>query len=83
MGSDVLVHFPVDVPPVVTDDIKELADDEAVAGTAVLSGTEDTVLVGRFSPRTRVFEGQSIGIRVDTARLHFFDPRTGSSLWDD
>ncbi|TDP90604.1 ABC transporter ATP-binding protein [Labedaea rhizosphaerae] len=83
MGSDVLVHFPVDVPPVMTDDIKELADDDAVAGPNVLSGTEDTVLVGRFSPRTKVFEGQSISVRVDTARLHFFDPRTGSSLWDD
>jgi multiple sugar transport system ATP-binding protein len=40
-----------------------------------------TTLVGRFSPRTRVFEGQPVTVLVDTARLHFFDPETGSSIW--
>ncbi|USX55651.1 ABC transporter ATP-binding protein [Lentzea sp. HUAS12] len=80
MGSDVLVHFPVDVPPVVTDDTRELARD---AGTDDLPGTggKGTVLVGRFSPRTRIYEGQPVAARVDTSRLHFFDPATGSSIW--
>ncbi|GGM70283.1 ABC transporter ATP-binding protein [Lentzea pudingi] len=80
MGSDVLVHFPVDVPPVVTDDTRELAKD---AGTDDLPGVKDkgTVLVGRFSPRTRIYEGQPVAAWVDTSRLHFFDPATGSSIW--
>ncbi|MGI5500819.1 ABC transporter ATP-binding protein [Lentzea sp. CA-135723] len=79
MGSDVLVHFPVDVPPVVTDDTRELAQD---AGTDDLpTGGKGTVLVGRFSPRTRIYEGQPVAAWVDTSRLHFFDPATGSSIW--
>ncbi|SDP15995.1 ABC transporter ATP-binding protein [Lentzea jiangxiensis] len=79
MGSDVLVHFPVDVPPVVTDDTRELAKD---AGTDDLPRTaKGTVLVGRFSPRTRIYEGQPVAAWVDTSRLHFFDPVTGSSIW--
>jgi multiple sugar transport system ATP-binding protein len=80
MGSDVLVHFPVDVPPVVTDDTRELAQD---AGTDDLpkAGGKGTVLVGRFSPRTRIYEGQPVAAWVDTSRLHFFDPATGSSIW--
>ncbi|GGU45171.1 ABC transporter ATP-binding protein [Lentzea flava] len=80
MGSDVLVHFPVDVPPVVTDDTRELARD---AGTDDLPKTtgKGTVLVGRFSPRTRIYEGQPVAAWVDTSRLHFFDPATGSSIW--
>ncbi|MCR3748904.1 ABC transporter ATP-binding protein [Lentzea californiensis] len=79
MGSDVLVHFPVDVPPVVTDDTRELAKD---TGTDDLpKASKGTVLVGRFSPRTRIYEGQPVAAWVDTSRLHFFDPATGSSIW--
>ncbi|GLZ31800.1 ABC transporter ATP-binding protein [Lentzea sp. NBRC 105346] len=79
MGSDVLVHFPVDAPPVVTDDTKELAKD---AGTDDLPKSgKGTVLVGRFSPRTHIYEGQPVAAWVDTSRLHFFDPESGSSIW--
>ncbi|WP_086664660.1 ABC transporter ATP-binding protein [Lentzea kentuckyensis] len=80
MGSDVLVHFPVDVPPVVTDDTRELARDAGTDDLPNPSG-KGTVLVGRFSPRTRIYEGQPVAAWVDTSRLHFFDPATGSSIW--
>ncbi|NGY65953.1 sn-glycerol-3-phosphate ABC transporter ATP-binding protein UgpC [Lentzea sp. NEAU-D13] len=80
MGSDVLVHFPVDVPPVVTDDTRELARDAGTDDLPKTSG-KGTVLVGRFSPRTRIYEGQPVAAWVDTSRLHFFDPATGSSIW--
>ncbi|HEV2088312.1 MAG TPA: sn-glycerol-3-phosphate ABC transporter ATP-binding protein UgpC [Cryptosporangiaceae bacterium] len=81
MGSDVLVHFGVDAPVVVTDDTKELARD---AGTDVLSGEDGaahTVLVARFNPRTTVREDSPMTIHVDTDRLHFFDPDDGLSIW--
>ncbi|SFB40472.1 multiple sugar transport system ATP-binding protein [Amycolatopsis marina] len=80
MGSDVLVHFPVQSKPVVTEDTKELARD--LGDADVERDGDSTVLVGRFSPRTRVFEGQEVAIRVDTARMHFFDPKTGASIWN-
>ncbi|WP_067811778.1 ABC transporter ATP-binding protein [Actinomadura kijaniata] len=80
MGSDVLVHFAVEAAQVVTEDTKELARD---AGTDVLGALEAprTVLVGRFSPRTRVRVGDPVTTRVDTGRLHFFDIDTGAAIW--
>ena len=80
MGSDVLVHFALDAPQVVTEDTKELARD---AGTDVLGKQEGprTDLVARFSPRTRVKVGDPVTVRVDTGRLHFFDLESGASIW--
>jgi multiple sugar transport system ATP-binding protein len=83
MGSDVLVHFPVEVRPARTDETKELADEGFLIALPEADRHDVTTLVGRFSPRTRVFEGQQVTVRVDTARLHFFDPDTGSSIWND
>jgi multiple sugar transport system ATP-binding protein len=83
MGSDVLVHFPVQVRPARTAEIEELADEGFTVGLPEATRQDVTTLVGRFSPRTRVFEGQPVTVRVDTARLHFFDPESGSSIWND
>jgi multiple sugar transport system ATP-binding protein len=83
MGSDVLVHFPVQVRAARTDETAELCDEGFLIALPEASRQDVTTLVGRFSPRTRVFEGQSVTVRVDTSRLHFFDPETGSSIWND
>jgi multiple sugar transport system ATP-binding protein len=83
MGSEVLVHFPVQVRPARTDETDELADEGFLIALPEASRQDVTTLVGRFSPRTRVFEGQSVTVRVDTARLHFFDPESGLSIWHD
>ena len=82
MGSDVLVHFVVDAPQVVTDDTKELARD---VGTDVLGLDQrpHTDLVARFSPRTRVRDGDTVTVQIATDRLHYFDPDTGLSIWGD
>jgi multiple sugar transport system ATP-binding protein len=83
MGSDVLVHFPIRVRPARTDETEELVDEGFLIALPEAQRQDVTTLVGRFSPRTRVFEGQSVTVRVDTARLHFFDPESGSSIWND
>ena len=83
MGSDVLVHFPIQVRPARTDETEELCDEGFLIALPEASRQDVTTMVGRFSPRTRVFEGQSVTVRVDTSRLHFFDPETGSSIWND
>ncbi len=83
MGSDVLVHFPVQVRAARTDETEELFEDGFLIALPEASRQDVTTLVGRFNPRTRVFEGQSVTVRVDTSRLHFFDPETGSSIWND
>jgi multiple sugar transport system ATP-binding protein len=76
MGADVMVHFPVDAEPVRTEDRETLARESGGVGEPA----RGTVLVGRFSPRTRVFEGQPMTVRVDVEGLHFFDLDTGRSI---
>jgi multiple sugar transport system ATP-binding protein len=76
MGAEVLVHFPVDAEPVRTED-GEALDREA---GAVGRPPRGTVLVGRFGPRTRVFEGQPTAVRVAVDNLHFFDLDTGLAI---
>jgi multiple sugar transport system ATP-binding protein len=85
LGSEVVVHFTVDARPAVTEDVFELAhdagDDRAVAELADATPTEST-LVGRFDPHTRVSEGETAEVAVDTRSLHFFDRDTGLGIYD-
>jgi multiple sugar transport system ATP-binding protein len=76
MGADVMVHFPVDAEQARTEE-HETLDRESGRVRAAGGGA---LLVGRFSPRTRIFEGQPITVRVDTEGLHFFDLDTGRSI---
>jgi multiple sugar transport system ATP-binding protein len=81
MGSEVLVHFGVDAPPVLTEDTRELAADAEVLDE--LEGqaqSHQARFVARFSPRTKVRERDRVEALVDTAPVHFFDPETGERL---
>jgi multiple sugar transport system ATP-binding protein len=78
LGSEVLVHFTSDARPAVTEETRELAED---AGEDRIAAKDRPArLVGRFSPRTHVAEGDTIEVAVDPARLHFFDPQTGLAI---
>lgn len=78
LGAEVMVHFRVNAKPAVTEDIKELARD---VGEEAETG-EETTMVGRFGSRTRVREGDTAEVAVDTRALHFFDPETGAGIYD-
>jgi multiple sugar transport system ATP-binding protein len=80
MGSEVLVHFSVDAPTVVTEDTKELAHD--VGDPTAVQANPETVVVARFGPRTRAREGEPIEAVVDAEHLHVFDPESGLSIFD-
>jgi multiple sugar transport system ATP-binding protein len=77
MGSDLLVHLATDAPNVVTDDVKELAED--VGDDAALTRS---VIVARFSPRSSANDGETVDLAIDTDRLHVFDPDSGSAIWE-
>lgn len=79
LGADVLVHFTVAARPAVTEDVRELAED--VGDDRVRSqDAAAATLVGRFSPKTRVLEGDAVEVSVDKRALHFFDPQTGLAI---
>jgi multiple sugar transport system ATP-binding protein len=79
MGSDVLAHFGIDAPPVLTDDTRELARHAGQELSSEPAGRSE--LIARLSPRTVVKEGDPLRVVVDTSRLHVFDPGTGLSVW--
>ncbi len=84
LGSEIMVHFTVEAPPAVTDDVRELAqdvgDERAVQDMA--AGRTETTVVGRFGARSTVALGDTIEAAVDTRALHFFDPGSGLGIYD-
>jgi multiple sugar transport system ATP-binding protein len=80
LGSDVVVHFPIDASPAITEHIMELASDidEAVASPAEAATAN---IVARLNPRTQAQPGDRIDLVVDTHRLHFFDTDTGAGIY--
>jgi multiple sugar transport system ATP-binding protein len=85
LGSEVVIHFTINAPIVLTEHTKELAVD---VGTEVLEDLEAKAseatsrFVARLDPHTTVQEGDRIELAVDTSRLHFFDPESNAAIYD-
>ncbi len=84
LGADVLVHFMIKAPAVLTEDAKELAHDvgaEAVeaAERGALAGESE--FLARLNPRTKVRKEDPIELVVDVHRLHFFDQESGQGIY--
>jgi multiple sugar transport system ATP-binding protein len=86
LGSEVVIHFSIEAPIVLTEDTRELAVDvgaEAVADLEERAQASTSVFVAQLSPRTQAREGDRLELVVDTERLHFFDPETGLGIYDE
>ena len=84
LGSEIVAHFEVDAPPALTEDVRELARDVGQE-SKVQAASEDeskTVMVGRFGPRSRVKNGETIDVAVDTSGVHLFDVETGAGIYE-
>ena len=68
LGSDLLLHFPLDAPSV------EAGDPDA------LEGIEDRMVIARVHPRSTARPGSAIELSVDVDELHFFDPETEAAI---
>ncbi len=79
LGTQTLLHFEIDAPPVRTEEMKELAED-AGAGEGGLGG-ERAAFVAEVDPKSQVSRGDTIDLVIDTTQLHFFDPQTGSGIY--
>jgi multiple sugar transport system ATP-binding protein len=86
LGSEIMAHFTIDAPPALTEDVKELAQDvgdERAVKEADEGSKQHTTMVGRFDSRSKVKEGETAEVAVDTRGLHFFDPETGLGIYGD
>jgi multiple sugar transport system ATP-binding protein len=84
LGAEIMVHFAVDAPSAITEDVKELAEDIGGADRLEAHAEESSsVIVGRFGARSRVKPGEQIDVAVDTRQLHFFDVETGLGIYGD
>ena len=80
LGSEVVVHFDLDVPKVETADTK-LLDKESGLSDSGIPAKNATRFVASFGPRSRVRARDEIEVAVDTERLHFFDPESGLAIY--
>jgi multiple sugar transport system ATP-binding protein len=84
LGSELMVHFRVNAPPAMTQEVKELAEDAGTTAEELTGGDErQTVVVGRFGPDSPVRTGETAEVAVDTRALHFFDTQTGTAIYDE
>jgi multiple sugar transport system ATP-binding protein len=86
LGADVLVHFKVQAPVVITEDVKELAHDvgaEALEEIEQEAAAGESTFLARLNPRTGAQAGEPIELAVDTHRLHYFDPETGLGIYGE
>jgi multiple sugar transport system ATP-binding protein len=84
LGSEIMAHFAIKGAHAETDETRELAKDAGAEGTEPQIGVSEgeAIVVGRFGARSKVKQGDSVSAVVDTRALHFFDPETGSGIYD-
>jgi multiple sugar transport system ATP-binding protein len=85
LGSEIMAHVAIEGRAAQTDETRELAEDAGAPDVDQEIGIEEgkTILVARFNARSRVKQGETTEIAVDTESLHFFDPETGLGIYDE
>jgi multiple sugar transport system ATP-binding protein len=77
LGAEMVVFFPVDAPPVETDEIVSIREGDE---EGLLAEEARALFTARLPSGTRQFVGKKIRLALDPDRCHFFDPETGESL---
>jgi multiple sugar transport system ATP-binding protein len=84
LGREAYLHFTIDAPPVLTEDVRELAADTDQAVVEALereASARATRFVALVSAKTPAREGGRVELAIDTSLLHFFDRETGESIY--
>ena len=82
LGSESLVHFGVQAPPVRGEDVRAAVGSETIEATEELARRGGALFVARVDRATRARAGEPVEVAVKTNRLHFFDPQTGLGIYD-
>jgi multiple sugar transport system ATP-binding protein len=80
LGSEVVIHFEVEAAPVVSDEVREIAEDVDPSALTELDHmrlARRTSFVGRFGVDSGAQAGQVAEIAVAPGALRFFDLDTG------
>jgi len=78
LGAEVLVVFPVNAPPIETDEIVSIRAGEEEE--ALLAQEARALFTARLPSGTRRLLGSKIRLALDPGRCYFFDPDTRESL---
>ncbi len=78
LGAEMLVHFSVSAPVVVTGAGGDTDPTLGASPPGVEEGSSR--LIARVDPRSRITEGTEAELAVDTSRLHFFDPESREAI---
>ncbi len=80
LGSATHVLFTVEAPPVDVDSVRAASDDGERA--TLLATDRRALFTAEVAEESQARPGDRLGLALDPARLHFFDPGTGASLRD-
>jgi multiple sugar transport system ATP-binding protein len=83
IGTETLLHFDAKAPVAVTEETKELAADVGVETSDDAQREGRNEFVAEVNPQSKIREDDTAELRIDTARLHFFDPETNRGIYDD
>jgi multiple sugar transport system ATP-binding protein len=84
IGTETLVHFQVSAPIVLTEDLRELAEDvggEEAERLEQRAKEGHNEFVAQLDPKTNIGKGDTVELFVDTTRLHFFDEETSQGVY--
>jgi multiple sugar transport system ATP-binding protein len=79
LGSELNVLFPIDAPPVATEETLAAVDE---AGEELLLMVDEprNVFCARVDARSKAAPGRRVRLSVDPGRFHYFDPATGRAI---
>ena len=83
LGAEAIVHLETDAPPVLTEDVREIAadaDEASLQSLAAEAKRRRARVVARVPAETGVQIGDDVSVQFDAAKLHFFDVETGAAL---
>jgi len=85
LGTQTLLHFEIDAPVVLTEDMKELAADiggEQVEKLEEQAQEGKNTFVAEVDPKSKATEKEAIDLVIDTTQLHFFDKETSLGIYE-
>ena len=80
LGAETYVVFTIDAPRVDTEATRAAAEAERTDEVMLLADEEGAVFTARVAPRRAPRVGEPLELAVDSERVHFFDPDTGTAI---